>query len=719
VCAVPASGATLSGRVVDPKGVAVSGATVSVTGATTASAVSTADGTFSFSGLPAGEYEVTVAVAGLDAWHGRATLPDDARVVSLDVTLVLRVREPPVVVTASRGAARGSDPAAPVSVVTSARLALAASPALDDALRATPGFSLFRRTSSRTANPTTQGATLRGLAASGASRALVLADGVALNDPFGGWVYWNRVPQAAIDRVEVVRGASSDLYGADAIGGVVQVLTARPLGPRGGRLVVDADTSAAGRTSFLAAARRGAWHGSASGEGSRTDGTFVVDDATRGAVDRRAGGDHLTGVVSGGVDGRGWRARAHATAFGESRRNGTALQVNDTSVRQVAADVAGPVGHGLLEVSGATGDQTYHQTFSSIATDRATETLTSRQSVPTAFVRAAVQYRLPIGAADLLGGYDSRDAWAVNEDVAYLPGGAVRSTTKTHGDDRVRGLFAQLRTPVGSRASITAGIRNDWWYTGGGDAAASVASPRVSASYRVTSHVVLRGSVSRAFRAPTPNERLRPFRVGNVLTLANPGLRPERLTMGEVGVVIEAERGFVRSTFFVGDVEDAVTNVTLSSTPQLITRQRENAAGIRVLGFESEREWRFGSRLWIDGAFAFTRSTYRDTPGLSGNRVPQVPSVQATVGARWLAPGALTLQGVMRALGTQFDDDRNTLELERATLVDLSASRPFGARMILCATVENLFDVEYDTGRTPTRTIGTPLTARVALRFTY
>jgi outer membrane receptor protein involved in Fe transport len=104
---------------------------------------------------------------------------------------------------------------------------------LDDALRATPGFSLFRRSSSRVANPTTQGVTLRGVSGSGASRTLVLADGLPLNDPFGSWVYWNRVPQAAVERVEVAGGAFGDLYGPDALGGVVQILTHAPDRPSG------------------------------------------------------------------------------------------------------------------------------------------------------------------------------------------------------------------------------------------------------------------------------------------------------------------------------------------------------------------------------------------------------------------------------------------------------------------------------------------------------
>src|SRR6185503_3498308 len=91
------------------------------------------------------------------------------------------------------------------------------------------------------ANPTTQGAGMRGLSASGASRALVLSDGVPLNDPFGGWIYWSRVPVTAVDRVEVLRGGASDLYGADALAGVIQVLTRVPAGP-GARVDLEAAT---------------------------------------------------------------------------------------------------------------------------------------------------------------------------------------------------------------------------------------------------------------------------------------------------------------------------------------------------------------------------------------------------------------------------------------------------------------------------------------------
>src|SRR5262249_59508076 len=85
------------------------------------------------------------------------------------------------------------------------------------------------RSGSRTANPTSQGVSLRGVGASGASRALVITDGIPLNDPFGGWIYWDLIPRESIARVEVLQGAASSLYGTDALGGVINIVGRDPL----------------------------------------------------------------------------------------------------------------------------------------------------------------------------------------------------------------------------------------------------------------------------------------------------------------------------------------------------------------------------------------------------------------------------------------------------------------------------------------------------------
>ena len=96
-------------------------------------------------------------------------------------------------------------------------------PRLDQALEQVPGVSLFRRASSLSANPTTQGLSLRAIAPSGSSRALVTLDGVPQNDPFGGWVIWSALPSEDIESAEIVRGAGAGpCYGAGgALTGVV------------------------------------------------------------------------------------------------------------------------------------------------------------------------------------------------------------------------------------------------------------------------------------------------------------------------------------------------------------------------------------------------------------------------------------------------------------------------------------------------------------------
>jgi outer membrane receptor protein involved in Fe transport len=140
---------------------------------------------------------------------------------------------------------------------------------------------------------------------------------------------------------------------------------------------------------------------------------------------------------------------------------------------------------------------------------------------------------------------------------------------------------------------------------------------------------------------------------------------------------------------------------------------------VRATGLESEGDLRLLQSLDLIGSLALTHSRFEDTPGLTGNHVPQVPDWQVTGGVRWTAPRRMLAQLQIRSFGRQFEDDRNTLVLRSATLVDASADGPLARTMRWVAAVENLFNTEYDTGRTPLRTIGTPLTVRIGLRLDF
>ena len=126
-----------------------------------------------------------------------------------------------VIVTATRGERSLADIPASASVVTSTEVQDTPAQSLDDVLRHVPGVNLPIQ-SGIEAHPTADNISMRGL---GGIHALVLLDGVPLNDPFFGYVQWGRVPMEAVDHIEVVRGGGSPLWGNFAMGGVINIIT--------------------------------------------------------------------------------------------------------------------------------------------------------------------------------------------------------------------------------------------------------------------------------------------------------------------------------------------------------------------------------------------------------------------------------------------------------------------------------------------------------------
>lgn len=638
---------------------------------------------------------------------------------SLDVRLEPAARAEQVTVTAGRRPVRGAELPADATVLSRRDLEVAAAGTVDDVLRLTPGFSLFRRSPSRTANPTTQGVTLRGLSASGASRTLVLADGVPLNDPFGGWVSWDRVPQVAIDRVEVVRGGASDLYGADAAGGVIQVLSVDPSTPVL-RALVEGGTQESGRLSALAGTRRGAWNGVLSGEWNSTEGAIPIAPEVRGPIDTPAGVESSVLALSvGGSLTQSWRASVRGQVYDENRTNGTPVQDNDTNQRQASVEVAGNGAWGDLRVRGFAAGQGYDQAFSAVNATRTSETLNSRQRVASTVSGASAEYVRALGQVVLLAGGDVRSV--EGEMVENRPTGAP---TLADGQQDMLGGFAQATWSASPRLVIVGGLRADAIdvdTTPGGQRDINALSPKGSIAWSGPHALTLRASGYRAFRAPTLNERLRSFRAGNTLTQNNPALDMERVTGGDATIAWEPQRFSLRATLFAARLDDAITNVTVSSTPTLITRERRNAGRIGARGLEVEGRLQVSSSLSVAGTLAWTRSRFdeSDEPGLEGNRVPQVPTAQGGFDIRWLPLASSMIAAQMRWTGTQFDDDRNQFELGKSFVTDLMGEHRFVEALRAFVAIENLFDADYDTGRTPLRTVGPPRRVRAGVRVAF
>jgi outer membrane cobalamin receptor len=705
------------GVVRDPSGAPIEGAAVELRseGRLLARVVTAPDGSFvvDTAGVRAGTIVVTAEgfTRGEQTWSSTDVEP---LAIVLDRT---RLRED-VTVTAARGETRLGDTAARITVLDAAELEATAAPTLDDALRQVPGFTLFRRTGSRVANPTSQGASMRGVGASGASRTLVLVDGLPLNDPFGGWVYWSRVPRVAVERVEVMEGGASDLYGSAALGGVIQALERSDAPALAAEL--SGGTQGTGGISAYGGVRPGAWSVRASGEAFTTDGYVLVPEDARGPVDTEAGSEHLAGRV---VLERRLRPGAtlfvRGAVFGESRTNGTPLQTNDTDEQEVAAGADLPLAKGTLHARGFYATQTYHQTFTAISADRTSESLTRRQRVPAEAVGGSAQWARALGSRNALTvGFEARRVEGRSDETPYV-GGRPLALVSAGGVDRTVAGYAADRIAIGSRTLLTVGARVDSWSGGAQDT--TEVSPRASVLFRATPQLVLTGSGYGAFRSPTLNELYRGFRVGNTVTQANAALVPERLRGGEAGAAWSRSDGRLRlrAVGFAARIDDPIANVTLSSTPQLITRQRQNLGRNRSLGVEVDAEGRIDAHTTARLGYGFTDATVRSfsaDPTLVGNDVPQVARHQLTFGVRFDSPRLfeLSLQG--RVSSRQFEDDQNLLVLPGYFTLDAQISRRV-KRVRAFAALENVTGERYAVGLTPTPTEGPPFGVRFGIRF--
>lgn len=723
--AVPsaAQAVAATGVVLDASGAPVPGArvTVEMAGAPAIERTTASDGTYTVEPLPPGEITLSVSAPGFATTSRTIAWPAGAG--SLDLVLHPAGLTEIVTVTATRGA-EALAAVASASVLSSAQLNVMAAPTLDDALRSTPGFSLFRRNSSRVANPSTQGVTLRGLAGSGASRTLVLADGFPLNDAFGSWVYWNRIPQAAMDRVEVVRGASGDIYGSDALGGVIQVLTLAPDRTRARATIESGSHDTQRATAYVGGVHRG-WFGSAAAEWLDTDGVYIVAPGDRGSADVPAWSDYHSTVATAGHDAGAWRAQARMNLYSEVRGNGTALVGNDTNARHYAAEVSGAAAAQTWLVRAGGGSQRYFNNFSAVAADRDSERLTRVQRIPHETFTGSGQWTLTRGTAVILAGAEVRRTEAEVVENGFTAAGAPLASTTTGGTETIGSAFVRASLVPASRLTMVVGVRGDFWRStpllpSSPEHDIDFFSPRASVAWQATPSLSLHGSAYRAYRTPTLNELHRSFRVGNTFTAGNPLLEPERLTGAEAGLLVSGRRYQARATLFLNHLDDVVTNVTLQTTPSLITRQKQNADNVRAAGVEAELEYRPHPSLTLTGLAVWTDSTFRTSAALAaleGNRVPQVPRHQFGAGAIFTDPRWVTASIQLRTVGEQFDDDLNTFRLGGFTVADAYVGRSIGRSAQVYAAVENIADTEYDTGRTPIRTIGWPRTFGVGVRL--
>jgi outer membrane cobalamin receptor len=604
----------------------------------------------------------------------------------------------PIETSVTVTAAVSAEAPAHVTLMDAPRLEALPGVNLDDRLRMVPGFALFRRTSSLAANPTTQGVSLRGLGSTGASRTLLLWDGAPANSPFGGWVYWTRLAPELIERIEVTRGAPLSVFGDKAMGGAIALFSREPqaraawLGYEGG----NAGTHQLSGGAEARLPRRWALGGSA--RALHTDGFSIVPPEARGPIDERAGVRFAAGAVRASWNDGARRLFLRGDVLAEERANGTLLTRNSTGAGTVAGNWWQQAGGGALNVLAWHTREEYRATFTSIGAGRQTERLTARQSVPSEGAGGAALWQRGGSRWGVTAGGDAVRVRGESRDTLYPSGFRAGGGAQTQ-----HGLFLQASAGVG-RLRLFGGMRRHdpgssasfWMPSGGAAAGGERWRARISAY--------------RALRAPTLNELYREFRAGNAVTLANPALQPESLRGVEAGWDYAAGQWRLSVTAFHNRMGDLITNVTRSVTPQLITRQRDNAGQARVRGAEAMARWRRGV------AFAEAAWLLADARFAAGERIPQTPRHQGSFLAGWQAAGTSLAAG-MRASAAQFEDDRNLFLLPGFAVWQATARQRLTETVELHGAVENAANRRVIAGYSPAPLLASPRLWRLGLRW--
>jgi vitamin B12 transporter len=563
-----------------------------------------------------------------------------------------------VVVTATRTAITTDAALAPVEVITRDEILRAQATSLADLLRGRAGINI----SNQGGDGKLTTMFVRG---SESDHVLVLIDGVRVGSATSGLVSFQDLPVSLIDRIEIVRGPRSSLYGSEAIGGVIQIFTRRDRGDASFRFHAGAGSHGRreGGIGIGGGSEKG-WFGLDAGF-KQTDGI----DACRGAgfpvfagcfVDGQTDRDGYTQhafSLRGGVNiGESVVLQGHGLRVsGENEYDGSFVDNSDIVQQVVGATLKWQAGERVVVQFAAGSNKDESENF--LGTTPAGEFATQRDS-------ASVQSDFTLAERQVLTvGFDwLRDR--VNSDTTY--------------DDTRRGngaVFAQYQGGFGAHDVQLAVRRDDNDQFGGKTTGSAAWGMGFAEHWRVTA------SYGTAFKAPTFNELYFPF-------FGNPNLRPEYSKTFDLGLAWRGERTRVALNAFETRVDDLIAYDGSIFLPNNIEKTRLRGAELQV--DTAVFGWNIvGAASWLDPE--------NRAPGFNdGKDLPRRARETARIDVdRAFGDFSVGLTGV--ANGQRYDDLGNTRRVDGFATLDLRAEYRFARHWTLQARVANVFDERYET----------------------
>jgi vitamin B12 transporter len=662
----------------------------------------------------------SMALVSVPAWGQDQAGNDDNQVVIADQRL-------PEIVVTGLPVSLGDD------AYNASEIRLDSSQTVENALRDVPGLQQFRRSDARSANPTSQGITLRGLGGNASSRALLILDGVPQADPFGGWVAWPGYDALALSSARITRGGGSGADGQGAIAGTIELFSDNvgdliELGAAyGSRNSVDAD--------LIFGRELGQGQLTISANYARGDGFIPIMEGQRGSVDRPAEYEQaglavrFVAPLSDTIE-----LQSNVRAFTDDRERGFAFSENHNDGADASIRLIDRTSDWQWSALAYVQIRNFDVSFGGVSDDRNSVSRVFEQyNVPSTGLGARFELRPPVGD-DIelrIGGDWRRTEGETKENFFFADNDTPRRSRRAGGSTATYGGFVEASVQASDALVLTGGGRVDFWTIDNGfrkeielinpfpgsvrtddqfaNRSGSEFTGRGGFAYDVTDQLTLRGAAYLGWRLPTLNELFRPFRVGDDATAANELLEPERVKGAELGLDWNSGIVTLGITGFYNQLNNAVANVTLAYGPGVFPgvgfvaagaaySQRQNLEAIKSRGIEIDALFDLGQLtdgLTVRAAYSYVDANVDGTGDaalINGLRPAQVPRHNASGSIRWEGENGTGASLSARYIGQQYEDDVNILSLADALTIDGRMALAVNDRLLVETRVENLLD---------------------------
>ncbi len=621
-----------------------------------------------------------------------------------------------IVVSASRSEALLRDSAQSITVLD--KEAIMASPyeRVEDIVRSVPGMYNFRHNSLQT-NGIISPLIMRGV---GKNRVLFLVDGVPQNDNFNNaisWVAWGHIPKEAIERIEVVRGPTSALYGSEGLGGVVHIITRDPAEQREGSLSAQTGTASTFKTSGMYSEKFDKAGLLMAGGYEESDGFYMQDEKEEYDIKRHRDVGQALAKATYEL-GSSTDISLASLYYDHELGKGREFFYDDLQLDQHWLDLSHQGNllglKGLVYLNRA--DKVAYQDFSGDDFS----SLLRKEDVPTKTWGADMQgtleandwSRLTIGSAFKLVSweYDNIYTESTRDEGA-------------EGKQRFISPFANLDMQFFDRSLIISlGARYDWmktydganWDDGGGqpydnefdDQREDSFSPKLGITYHADQKTTFRASGGKGFRAPSLFEM---YKVhvrggGTYYRQANPELEAEEVWSYDLGVErFLTDNLLGKITFYQAAAKDYIGDRLTGTEPISGGRTRyyyelDNISEVDIYGLESELHWQALKNLSLFGNYTYNVSKVakdEENPDLEGNYLPNQPKHQVHLGLNYQNPNLIDINLLTNYYRGIYFDGENNLETGGYWTVDLALSRKVMDRMQVFVQAENILDKEY------------------------